>query len=102
MSRVMFAIAFAGLIFAAASGTAHAAPILPLPAAATDRSDNMTDVQWGRRCWYDHWGRLRCRGRSYPVSSDGSIHRRDSAGVPSGHTNNVAPIARLSYYRCGP
>jgi len=33
MSRVMFAIAFAGLIFAAASGTAHAAPILPLPAA---------------------------------------------------------------------
>jgi hypothetical protein len=62
MSRVMFAIAFAGLIFAAASGTAHAVPILPLPAAATDGSDNMTDVQWGRRCWYDHWGRLRCRG----------------------------------------
>src|SRR5262245_4408506 len=62
MSRTMFAIAFAGLIFAAASGTAHASPILPLPAAATDGSDNMTDVQWGRRCWRDRWGRVRCRG----------------------------------------
>src|SRR5262249_56312292 len=62
MSRIMFAIAFAGLIFTAASGTAHAAPILPLPAAATAGIDNMTDVQWGRRCWRDRWGRLRCAG----------------------------------------
>src|SRR5262245_65712589 len=31
-------------------------------------------------------------GHSYPASSDGSIHRRASAGVPSGHTNNVAPL----------
>jgi hypothetical protein len=34
MSRTIFAIAFAGLIFTAASGASHAAPILPLPAAA--------------------------------------------------------------------
>src|SRR5262245_15768462 len=62
MSRTMFAIAFAGLIFTAASGTAHAAPILPLPAAASAGLDNLTDVQWRRRCWRDRWGRLRCRG----------------------------------------
>ena len=62
MLRTMFAIAFAGLIFTAASGTATAAPILPLPAGAAAGLDNLTDVQWGRRCWYDHWGRLRCRG----------------------------------------
>ena len=62
MSRIMFAIAFAGLIFTAASGTAHAAPILPLPAAATAGLDYLTDVQWGRRCWRDRWGRLHCRG----------------------------------------
>ena len=35
MSRTIFAIAFAGLIFSGASGTSHAAPILPLPATAT-------------------------------------------------------------------
>src|SRR5262245_53550229 len=61
MSRMMFAIAFAGLIFTAAAGTAHAAPISPLPAAAVADTDNVTDVQW-RRCWRDRWGRLRCRG----------------------------------------
>ena len=62
MSRIMFAVAFAGLIFTAAPGTTQAAPILPLPAAATAGLDNLTDVQWGRRCWRDRWGRLRCRG----------------------------------------
>lgn len=62
MSRTIFAIAFAGLIFTAASGTSHATPILPLPATATSALDNLTDVQWGRRCWRDRWGRLHCRG----------------------------------------
>ena len=62
MSRTMLAIAFAGLIFTAVSGTSQAAPILPLSAAATAGVDNLTDVQWGRRCWRDRWGRLRCRG----------------------------------------
>jgi len=62
MSRAIFAIAFAGLIFTAASGTSHAAPILPLPATATGALDNLTDVQWGRRCWRDRWGRVHCRG----------------------------------------
>jgi hypothetical protein len=62
MSRLMLAIAFAGLIVAAAPGTSHAAPIVPLSAAATTGLDNLTDVQWGRRCWRDGWGRVHCRG----------------------------------------
>jgi len=62
MSRTMFAIAVAGLIFTAASGTATAAPMLPLPAPTTAGFDNLTDVQWGRNCWRDRWGRLHCRG----------------------------------------
>ena len=44
------------------SATTQATPILPLPAAATAAIDNMTDVQWGRHCWRDRWGRLHCRG----------------------------------------
>ena len=60
MLRILFAVGVAGLVFAGGSGTTQAAPILPLPAAATAALDNMTDVQWGRRCWRDRWGRLRC------------------------------------------
>ena len=62
MSRLIFAIAVAALIFTTTSGTATAAPIAPLPAAATAGLDNLTDVQWGRNCWRDRWGRLHCRG----------------------------------------
>src|SRR5262249_60861740 len=60
MLRILFAVGIASLVFAGGSGTTQAAPILPLPAAATAGIDNMTDVQWGRRCWRDRWGRLRC------------------------------------------
>ena len=60
--RTVFAIGIAGLIFAGGSGTSQAAPFLPLPAAAIAAVDNMTDVQWRRRCWRDRWGRLRCSG----------------------------------------
>lgn len=62
MLRTVLAIGIAGLIFAGGSGTTQAAPILPLPAAATTGLDNLTDVQWGRRCWRDRWGRMRCHG----------------------------------------
>ena len=61
----VFAIGIAGLIFAGGSGTTQAAPILPLPAAATAGLDNLTDVQWGRHCWRDGWGRMHCRGMVY-------------------------------------
>ena len=47
MLRTVFAIGIAGLIFAGGSVTTQAAPILPLPAAATAGLDNLTDVQWG-------------------------------------------------------
>jgi len=62
MMRILFAIAIAGLVCAAGSGTARAAPIVPLSAAAITDVDNLTDVQWGRRCWRDRWGRVRCNG----------------------------------------
>jgi len=62
MLRMIFATGIAALVFTGGPGTTQAAPILPLPAAATSAIDNMTDVQWGRRCWRDRWGRLRCAG----------------------------------------
>jgi hypothetical protein len=62
MLRTVFAIGIVGLIFAGRSGTTQAAPILPLPAAATAGLDNLTDVQRGRNCWRDRWGRVHCRG----------------------------------------
>jgi len=60
MLRTVFAITFAGLIFVAVSGTAQAAPVVPLPAGVTADLSYLTDVQW-RRCWRDSWGRVRCR-----------------------------------------
>src|SRR5215475_11458884 len=66
MLRILFAVGIAALVFAGGSGTTQAAPILPLPAATTATIDNMTDVQWGRRCWRDRWGRVLCRGGGGP------------------------------------
>ncbi len=56
MPRTVFAIAIASLILAAASETAQAAPIAPLPAGVTGDFSDLTDVSW-RRCWRD---RVRC------------------------------------------
>ena len=71
MSPTMFAIAFAGLIIAAAPGTSHAAPIVPLSAAAAADLNNVTDVQWGRHCWRDRWGRLHCQAVGGVVAAGG-------------------------------
>lgn len=60
MRRTVFAIAVAGLIFAAVSGTAQAAPGTPLPSGVTAELNYLTDASW-RRCWRDRWGRLHCR-----------------------------------------
>jgi hypothetical protein len=60
MLRTVLAIAVAGLIFAAVSGTAQAAPGAPLPAGVTADLNYLTDASW-RRCWRDRWGRLHCR-----------------------------------------
>jgi hypothetical protein len=56
MRRTMFAIAAAGLIFAAVSGTSQAAPIAPLPAAVTSETGGLTPVYWHHRYWHRHYG----------------------------------------------
>jgi hypothetical protein len=69
MTRTMFAMAVAGLIFAAVSGTSQAAPIAPLPAGVTNDNGGLTQVYWRRpwhpgwhrRCWQGRWGRVYCR-----------------------------------------
>jgi hypothetical protein len=60
MLRTAFAVAVAGLIFVAVSGTSQAAPIVPPPAGLTAHLNDVTEVSW-RRCWRDRWGRMRCR-----------------------------------------
>lgn len=52
MLRTVLAVAVAGLIFAAVSGTAQAAPGAPLPAGVTADLNYLTDASW-RRCWRD-------------------------------------------------
>jgi len=49
MLRTTLAIAFAGLIFVAVSGTTQATPITPPPANALTDVNILTDVAW-RRC----------------------------------------------------
>src|SRR5262245_51575358 len=80
MLRTIFAIACAGLIFAATSGSAGAAPIAPFPTAATASFDNLTDVQWGRRCWRDAWGRPVCNRGGWGPGWDECW--RDAGGRP--------------------
>jgi hypothetical protein len=61
MSRTVFAVAAAGLIVAAVSGTAQSAPLAPLaPGLAAHLTDDLTEVVW-RHCWRGRWGRLHCR-----------------------------------------
>ena len=60
MLRMVFAMAFAGLVLTAVSGAAQAAPIAPLAAGVTAELGDVTQVSW-RRCWRDRWGRLHCR-----------------------------------------
>ena len=66
MLRTMFAMAVAGLVLAAVSGTSQAAPIAPLPAGvaahdAGNDSGNLTKVYWHHRhCWRGRHGYLHC------------------------------------------
>jgi hypothetical protein len=60
MLRPVFSMAVAGLVLAVVSGTAQAAPTIPLAAGVTaDLSDVMQVSR--RRCWRTRWGRLHCR-----------------------------------------
>jgi hypothetical protein len=61
MTKTVFAMAVAGLVFAAASGTSQAAPIAPLPAGTQAESGNLTPVyyryhyhRYYRHCWWHH------------------------------------------------
>lgn len=53
MTRTVFAMAVAGLLALAVSGTSQAAPIAPLGSVATTES-NVTPVYWYRHGWYRH------------------------------------------------
>jgi hypothetical protein len=57
MIRTIFAMAVAGLIFAAVSGTSQAAPIAPLPAGVTSAQGNVTQVYWHHWHHHCHWHR---------------------------------------------
>ena len=65
MTRTIFAMAVAGLLFAAVSGTSQAAPIAPLAAGAATAQGNLTQVYWHRygwhrHCWRGRWGHVHC------------------------------------------
>jgi hypothetical protein len=61
MIRTIFAIAIAGLIFAAVSGTSQAAPIAAIPSASSAGTGQLTQVRWYHHswCWYHP---RRCHG----------------------------------------
>ena len=72
MTRALFAMAIAGLLYAATPSTAKATLLLPHQGITAAIPDLVEDVRtrcwrdsWGRRhcrtCWRDRWGRLRCR-----------------------------------------
>jgi len=74
MIRTVFAMAVAGLIFAAVSGTSQAAPIAPFSAGVTNDSISVTQVRWHggwhsgwhggwHRGWHPGWHRHCWRGR---------------------------------------
>jgi hypothetical protein len=59
MLRTMFALAVAGLVLTAVSGTSQAAPIAPLSAGvATHGNGTVTQVHW--HCWIGRYGHRRC------------------------------------------
>lgn len=60
MLRALFAVAIAGLMYAAAPGVVQASPLLPPQGLSAITPNLLTDVRW-RRCWRDRWGRLHCR-----------------------------------------
>ena len=61
MIRTLFAMVAAAFVFAAVAGTSQAAPIAPLPAAASSDISGVTHVWWHHRCWRGYYGHLHCR-----------------------------------------
>ena len=63
MTRIVFAMAVATLVFAAVSGTSQAAPIAPLPGVAAADHGAVTQVRYWHRhrhCWRGRWGHVHC------------------------------------------
>ena len=61
MPKTVIAMGLAGLLLAAAAGSAEAAPFLPLPKTVVEGlSSEVSPASW-RRCWRDRWGRRLCR-----------------------------------------
>lgn len=67
MTRTIFAMAVAGLIFAAVPGTSQGAPLAPLPAGVTASHAGITHVQYWHH-WHRPWWRWRWH-RRLPRSS---------------------------------
>jgi hypothetical protein len=57
MLRTIFALAVAGLVLTAVSGTSQAAPMAPLTGVTTD-SGTVTQVHW--HCWIGRYGHRHC------------------------------------------
>jgi hypothetical protein len=58
MTRTVFALAIAAIVFAVVSQTTQAAPIAPLPGASAASTGHVEQVRY---CWRGRWGRLHCR-----------------------------------------
>jgi hypothetical protein len=60
MTRTVFAMAVAGLIFGALSETPHAAPLASFTRIGPHHG-GLTTVAWRHVCVRNNWGRLHCR-----------------------------------------
>ena len=64
MTRIVFAMAVATLVFAAVSGSSQAAPIAPLAGVTAADTGIVTQVWWHhhhhRHCWRGRHGYLHC------------------------------------------
>jgi hypothetical protein len=65
MTRIVFAVAVAGLLTMAVPGPSQAAPIAPLAGVTSVDQTSATPVRWWRHhrrhCWRGRWGRVHCR-----------------------------------------
>ena len=68
MTRMLLAIAVAGVMWAAIPTSSQAAPIAPQPAGVAADHGDLTQVYWRRyhhhyrhrHCWRGRWGRIHC------------------------------------------
>ena len=62
MPKTAVAAALAALILVAVTPAAQTMPMPPRDTMfAALNADLLQDAQWRRHCWWDRWGRRRCR-----------------------------------------